>query len=207
MALQDSNPERRNLLLISLCFVVFILGGGSIPKDEMRLQVISVSFSRPEVLNIIVCLVFLWFLYRYRVVNRNSFLKEFREEINGLRNKRFLKKFIEKSIGHPLAPRVASKQANETGMLIEWLRWHKGCLKACVIEMKLTRDDLGRISGQGKVDGGLKEIISLTGFKGWLVGLRLLVVCFMEQPSFSSHIVPYVFAFFAIGLWVNEYIF
>ncbi|MDO3388251.1 hypothetical protein QWI17_20560 [Gilvimarinus sp. SDUM040013] len=206
MAIQDSSPERRNLLLISLSFIVFILGGASTPTDEVRLQVISVSFSRPEVLIVIAWLLFFWFLYRYWVVNRSVFSKEFREEINRMRDKRFFRSFIEDSIGHPLAPQVAVKQPKETGMIIEWLRWHEGCLKAFVMEKALNRQDLGSIQGQGPVDGGLRETVSLSGFKGWSVALRLVVACIIEQPSFSSYIAPYFLALFAIVLGVNEYV-
>jgi hypothetical protein len=69
MAIQDSNPERRNLLVLSLCFIVFFLGGGAFSKGEVRLQVITVTFSRPEILSLIIWLLLFWFLYRYWVIS------------------------------------------------------------------------------------------------------------------------------------------
>ena len=206
MAIQDSIPERRNLLLISLCFIIFFLGGGSFPKDEIRLLVISVCFSRPEVLGIIVWLVFFWFLYRYWVVHRHLFLSEYREEINKLRDKPFFRKFIERTIGRSLALNVAGSKPNETGMVVEWLRWHEGCLKASVMEIRLSRGELGIISARGPVEGGLSETISLKGFVGRFVTLRLAVECIVEQPSFSSYIVPYLVPLFAFALGINEYV-
>ena len=204
VALQDSNPERRNLLLMSLSFIAFFLGGGSFPKDEVRLQIITISFSRPEVLAVILWIIFIWFLYRYWVVHRYSFVDEYRIEINGFRDKGFVRKFIEKSIGRSLAPQVAERKNSEIGLLVEWLRWRDGCLKAFVSEKTINRGEFGVIQGQGPKEGGLRETISFNGSIGWLVAVRLSLQCIIERPSFSNYIAPYIFASIAILLSIIE---
>ena len=44
LAYQDSNPERRNLTVLSLCIIIFYLAGGAFLSNEVRLQVINVKF-------------------------------------------------------------------------------------------------------------------------------------------------------------------
>jgi len=200
MAVQDSSPERRNLLVISLCLIVYFLGGGSFSKDEIRLQVISITFSRPDVLCVIIWLMFFWFLYRYWVVNYSAFGTEFNSEVNDLRTKKFFRYYIEQKIEKPLAALVGGNNVSETGIIVEWLRWHEGSLRANVCEKKIGRDEFGGIRTQGPVDGGLKETLLLKGCKGRFITCRLFVACIFQKPSFTSYISPYLFSFFAIIL-------
>jgi hypothetical protein len=113
-----------------------------------------------------------------------------------------LRNYIEQNIEKTLAPLVGGNNENDTGIIIEWLQWHDGNLIVHVWEKKIGRDELGSIRSEGPVDGGFREAILLKGSKGWLITCRLLTACVVQNPSFTSYIAPYLFAFFAIALGV-----
>ena len=209
MALQDSNPERRNLSLLSFIFIAFFLGGGSFPDSDLslRLLVITVSFSRPEALVLLIWLIFFWFLYRYWVVHREVFSKKFQAETNELRTLAFIEKFVSKSIGRPIAPKIADTIKGETGIIIEKMFWRESHLQIHIMDKELNRDEYGIIRGQGRVEGGLNKTIRLTGIIGLLITIRLIVHCIIMRPSFSSYIVPYIYSAIAVLLASLRYVF
>lgn len=65
MAIQDSNPERRNLTVLALSIIVFYLAEGSFTDDKVRLQLINATFDKPEILVVLVWLMLGWFCLRY----------------------------------------------------------------------------------------------------------------------------------------------
>jgi len=82
MALHDSNPERRNLSVMSLSIIVFFLAGGEFTESTVRLQIINVYFSNSEVLSDFIWILLVWFLFRYWLIHQGSWKKEFASELN-----------------------------------------------------------------------------------------------------------------------------
>jgi hypothetical protein len=205
MAIQDSNPERRNLLVVSTAFIAFYIGGGSFPSDRVTLQVVTISFSRPDALGIFLWGMFGWFLYRYWVVHRSRFIKEFASEINEFRERPFVREHIQRETGKSLAALVGDPQQRERGFEIEWLRLYAGRIVALVIEKKLNRNEEGVIAGRGRLDDGKRITVPFTGVRGFWIAIRLLIQCVLERPSFSSYMAPYGVAFAAIVLAIGDY--
>ena len=81
MALDDSNPERRNLMVAAICFIAYFYGGGEFIDQTVTLQVVNVKFQRIEVLGGIAWAMYAWFLYRYWLVNGGRFREEFSAEL------------------------------------------------------------------------------------------------------------------------------
>ncbi|MCK7569170.1 hypothetical protein MLD24_21290 [Marinobacter xestospongiae] len=194
MTIQDSSPERRNLIVISVGIIAFFVGEASIPADEIRLGIVSVTFSRPDALIIMLWLIFLWFLYRYWVVHRSSFGKEFPPELNSFKNSLLVRNFVESRVGQNLAIEVGEPNLKEQGLEIEWLRWREGGLEARVLERTLNRDEDGVVRGRGVVNGGSHSLVRFDGFRGWLVTLRVIAICLFSKPSFTSYVVPFCIA-------------
>jgi len=82
VALQDSNPERRNLLVLSLSIIVFYLGGGEFTDNNIRLQIVNIHFSKPEVLGCFVWALLAWFAFRYWLVHQGAWTKEYYSDLS-----------------------------------------------------------------------------------------------------------------------------
>jgi len=72
MAIHDNNPERRNLVVTSLAFIMFYLGDGSINDDAIKIQLINITFNNPEFLRITAWIMLFWFALRYWQTHQNS---------------------------------------------------------------------------------------------------------------------------------------
>lgn len=68
--IQDGVAERRNLVVMSLAIMVYYWAGGEILVDEARLLLVSVKFHNPTVLFIFVWVLFIYFIFRYRVTSK-----------------------------------------------------------------------------------------------------------------------------------------
>lgn len=65
MAIHDSDPERRNLVVTSLAFIVYYLAGGYITDNNVRMQIVNITFDNKAVLAVFVWVMLLWFAWRY----------------------------------------------------------------------------------------------------------------------------------------------
>lgn len=63
--INDSSPERRNLMVLSISIMLFYYAGGHVTSNVVSLPMISVEFSRPEVLVGAIWVALFWFIYRY----------------------------------------------------------------------------------------------------------------------------------------------
>ena len=209
MALQDSNPERRNLSVLSFMLITYFIGGGSFPDNEISLQAVKMTFSRPDTLAAFVWVLFFWFLYRYWVVSRSSFSKEFNIEINESKEEKFIERYISSVIDAPIAPKTGDKHINETGMVIQRLGFKDGTLSAQVVNKILRRDGFGNVQSEEPVKGKgvFDQHLPFKGVKGRLTTLRLILVCSFGKPSFSSYIIPYIYSIVVVALAINQFIF
>jgi hypothetical protein len=194
MAIQDSNPERKNLVLTSVAFIAFFYGGGSFSSSTIRLQVINADFANPEFLGYMAWAMFLWFIYRYWIINRGVFSEAFRLEFSDMSLKPYIKKHASKVIGHPLI------DDNDKGYHVSDMHWEVGAVTvSCIYIENVDRETDGRIRSYSiNKEKSLTKPLRLTSVTGWLVAFRATSDCFINQPSFSSYIVPYVLALSAI---------
>lgn len=81
MAISDSLPERRNLVVAAAAFIVFYAGGGNVVDPVVRLAVVNVNFHRPEALAAIAWTMLFWFQLRFWQSTRRKFSEKFRAEI------------------------------------------------------------------------------------------------------------------------------
>lgn len=65
MAVSDSSPERRNLILTSMAFITFYAAGGELTDQNLKLFFISIHFTRPEVLAVLSWATLIWFGMRF----------------------------------------------------------------------------------------------------------------------------------------------
>lgn len=75
--INDSSPERRNLMVLSISIILYYAAGGSITDPVVKFPMVNVEFSRPEILGIAVWVALFWFAFRYWQVTRDSTIHEF----------------------------------------------------------------------------------------------------------------------------------
>ena len=75
----DNNPDRRNLVVVSLSVLIYYLGGGEFKGDVLKLPLVNMEFERPEVLVGFLCCSFIWFSLRYWQTTYWRFRSEYDE--------------------------------------------------------------------------------------------------------------------------------
>lgn len=199
--MHDSSPERRNLIVASLAFIIFFLAGGEIADNTIRTQFVNIHFTKPQVLVVFSWTLLCWFAYRYWLTHTGLFFEAFDKELRFWSSRKFVRRHIEKRLGKPVT------EDAEEGIHINGIyRVGFKVVANIVYAKKIERD---KITFEPSMWSGLEKNepaqISFKGLSGFAVLLRIFIECFMAKPSFSSYIVPYALFVTAIVLGVaNE---
>jgi hypothetical protein len=194
MAIQDSNAERRNLMVTSIGFIAYFYAGGSFPDSSVRLQVINADFSRPEILSVMAWSAFIWFLYRYWLTNSGGFTKDFRVEMYDFRNKSYIKHYATKRLDRELIPSQYDK------CQVTHLGWGGGCLIIRLTYIKnIVRNENVKVTNCSTEANTKEDSIKMSDLNGWALALRVNLECMFKYPSFSNYMVPYILALVAIA--------
>ncbi|EPE6127649.1 hypothetical protein HYO25_22160 [Vibrio parahaemolyticus] len=195
MAIQDSNAERRNLIMISMSLIVFFYSGGTFTDETIRLQVVNVHFSRPLVLAIIVWTVFFWSLYRYWLIHNGEFSSKFMAEIRQMRNDNVIVKYIGKKQGIKFI-----EYPQSDGYVIDTIVFENGVL---VPEVAMARNvswsndrSLQSYSFDKNLD--FDRFTRFNSARGLSAQTLLLIKCAFSKKSFSEYLAPYLLALLAI---------
>ncbi|NOI00904.1 hypothetical protein F0241_07245 [Vibrio kanaloae] len=195
MAIQDSNAERRNLIMISMSLIVFFYSGGTFTDETIRLQVVNVHFSRPLVLVVIVWAVFFWSLYRYWLIHNGEFSSKFMAEIRQMKHDKVIMKYIERKQGIKFI-----EYPQTDGYVIDTIVFETGVL---VPELSMARNvqwsnDRSLQSYSFNKDLGFDRFIRFNSARGLLAQVLLLLKCAFSKKSFSEYLAPYLLALLAI---------
>jgi len=68
--MQDNNAERRNLMMISIGFIIYVLGDAELLDHQLQVGIINMVFQNTEFLTLFTWLSFFWFLWRYWLANK-----------------------------------------------------------------------------------------------------------------------------------------
>lgn len=203
MAIQDSDAERRNLLVTAIAFIAYFYAGGSFPDTSVRLQVINADFSRPEVLGLIAWTAFIWFIYRYWQTHSGTFSKEFAREFSHWQTKNYIKKYASVKIGQDLVT------DQDEGYHVNGITWKNRRVEiSCIYAKNIGRNEEGGIQSYSQVvKEKQNDTIYMAGLSGWWFALRATIECIFKYPSFSSYVVPYILSATAIMGAVIRYVF
>ncbi len=183
MAIQDSNPERRNLSLLSISIIIYYAAGGEVIDDVVRLHVINVSFQKPEVLAYFVWGILCWFCFRYWQLNRDSWKKElFKEMVDVSHHSSFLYSHLVKKFG------LGGDFSNSHFEDRHWVKIsHKGPL--AITFQHIYKDDSGAQKSETKEIQSIPDYVLLT-----LYGATM----FFIRPTLSGYFVPYILFVLAV---------
>jgi len=185
MAISDSNPERRNLVLASIAFVIYYAAGGSFSDENIRVLVVNITFSKPEVLGFFAWGMLAWFALRYWQKNGFSFWRALENEILKLKVPKHLHSQFTEAARKQL---VGANQQDHSSKNIEVARFQiKGI--ACEVLCNFT-DGSGAIYHQ--------ELVPMRGVSNRFRCIFLFVRQLYRGNAFAEEMVPYLLFLLAI---------
>lgn len=180
MAVEDSNPERRNLLVTSLGFIAYYYGGGNFASNDLELELIHIHFNKSRFLAELAWTMLFWFLFRYWQTTRGKFTQAFQGEMSRHYNIELVRNYIE---------RRYVRKAGDT---------RTGCMPAGLEYDRATGVRSFMFvpqAGGGPVEGRLPIEGPAGHFALWAARIK----CAVLEPSFFGYFTPYALAAFAMA--------
>ncbi len=189
MAIQDSNPERRNLTLLSMAIILFYLGEGKIIGETIRFQVVNIQFKNPEILFYFVWILLLWFALRYWQTHRHKPSQKFKNDIESLSNIKLLRWYTKKKFDLPYNK---LKGFNAVSLSIMNSKW--------TIKCQILHDAEFDAKGNIKVikNTGWSTQKEVTGVIGMLLKIYLIVIASVTKTAVSEYVAPYLLFLIAL---------
>ena len=185
MALHDSNPERRNLTVLSMSIILYYLAGGQVMDSVVRVQVVNVTFRNPEILAFFVWLLLAWFCFRYWLTNKETWKKPLISELTS-------RDTCQPIYYNHLVKRFGLSDNYESSYH-ENSHW----VKLADSQSKLVRFQHIYKEESGKQKSDYADIETLADR---IVVLRCIVEMFFRQPTLSGYFVPYFLFLWALAL-------
>lgn len=204
MPISDNNPERRNLTVSSMAFIVYYLGGGSVPDPTMTLQIVNVQFSRPDWLGVLAWLALGWFCYRYWLFDKGNFFNLLISELWTRRNRRYLRGYLANRLGEPIAPGEPSRAIKVRSFFPETLSYHGRTI--CVEGRIADGADIDKEGRYRSFYGHTENhTVKLVGLYGRVLSLLVIFDTFVTDNTFSGFFVPYLLFVAAVGFGLSTF--
>ena len=182
MPIADSNPERRNLTLLSFFIILYFLGGASFEEKVIKLPLINLKFENYITLGIMVWLLLAWFLFRYRITNKNYINKWSQENNFKIKfNVKILREYLTKhNISHE-----NSKLSNTS------IYYHE-------------RSSTWKLSNN---DGSNKGVVKcdLEGTDGLKIRAAYFIKTATNHSPTTDYYTPYILCYFSVFLGVIHF--
>ncbi len=180
MTIQDSSPERRNLVVLAVSIIIFYLAGGEFIDQSVKLQIINVKFTNPDILRHFIWVLLLWFIFRYWITMQGSWQNTFGQEISNIILDPSDQQYIKELLKH-------SDSIENENFIIRY-RQHQG----------LYFERIKGTTTSGTYGAGTK----LSGLKSFIIFAKVLIWIFFTKPTLSTYVMPYFLATWAIALIV-----
>ena len=96
MTYSDSDPNRRNTVIISASIIFYHLSGAYWEQSGIKLPLINLNFHTTEYLPCLVFVLLLWFYYRYYQTRKLSIKQHFDESMNSFATDLLFEEYIKK---------------------------------------------------------------------------------------------------------------
>lgn len=197
MAVEDSQPERRNLVITSLSIIVFYLAGGQFTDNTVNLQVVNIRFEKTEVLAGFVWLMLLWFAFRYKQRNVGHSLFAVNDSLTTFQNSRLLMYCLKKKLSLSKDTEARSK------LFIDDLNFTFGSdLNICYSRIEYSDCSMDCDTGKFVVE---KEYILIDSLCGFVCKPIFVFRMMIFDYDVTSRVVPYLLFLLAIFLGVYDY--
>ena len=186
MAINDTSPERRNLILMSLAFIVFYAGDGSFNDGIVKFMLINVTFSKPYVLAYFSWLILFWFCLRYWQKSGFKFWQNLTSEITSSKISPSLTAFAKQKAREQLkGSAITDNESNK----IEVQGWSFDKFYLIILCNFKTKTNVGVH----------QEMVTINGLKGVLLTSKKILVHSIKDNAFSEELMPYVLFCLAIS--------
>ena len=197
MPLSDNNPERRNLLISSLGFVVFFAGEGKLIDEQLRIQVISISFENTVVIAVFAWIMLFWFFLRYKQTCSGELNKAIFQEVKSEIQNKVLIWYLQKTTKKPYR--------DEDGFVVHEI----------VPRQKRWTAQIALVQGGKRSDEGVwvefkkiqSETFNINSAWFGIVKLSLLLSLSIRKPGIGSWFVPIALFYLACFLGVLNFVF
>lgn len=180
MNIEDQSPERKNLMVTSIAFLIYYYGKAELDGNQISLPIMNIKLYNPAFLGYVAWFALLWFSYRFILSHGKDFYKQFPIEFRKYKNDPRLNQYM-KSKANYHASHIVDFKCTE-------IKWKP--INICTLSEFRIRGNGGQV-----LRG---ERMLFDDFKGTVIGLRLTIKCFMQNPSFSQSLSPYLLAILAI---------
>ncbi len=195
MAIEDSNPERRNLTVLSSAIIIYYLGEGKIQENTLTLEIVNVVFSNTEMLTIIVWVMLGWFTFRYLIENRYRIPNELKIACEG---KDYLLSFFSAYLINHI------QKTQEPAPILGPGKFTYRC-ESYDIELSSTSTDF--LADYVSIDG-TKTYLGVTRIEGTvkiLLYFLLSIRLFFIEPNVTRNLIPLILPLFAAWLGISDY--
>ena len=200
MAIQDSDAERRNLMLASIGFVLYYSAGGHFVNNQVKIQVVNLAFDKPELLGVFAWLMLFWFLLRYWQTHKTKASSAISSDIGQILFTNLRKLII-------LYVNKKTKLAYEVSngyllgrMEIKLLKW---TIHYSLVD-KFEKNIEDNTSSYHVIK---EEQLRLSWLFGtFIMMLAFFVACF-KNTGFTSYVVPYILFITAVSIPAIQYVY
>lgn len=176
MTYSDSNPERRNLVVLSFAIIIFYLSGAKLQDDYLKLAFINVSIEDITSLIIIVWCMLGWFLFRYVITNHKKYAVITQSETTYT------------NLSYPFVIDYVKSNANRT----EEFNLNKAYLTYDTNDVWYLFDNSKRMKA------------ALQDTKGKLIIIFYLLKIAHKHRATTDYLTPYILFSFAVLLGINN---
>lgn len=179
MNIEDSSPERKNLIICSLGFILFFYGDAEIIDQTIKLPILNVEFNNMGFLCFFVWGALFWFLYRYTLTNKLDFIRKIKHEFLLCRSDPRLIEYLK--------DQIQTKHGPINNLQTQSLLWSSLNI---VVPVSFTKLNPNRQRNE--------RIHLFDTMEGTLIGTRLTIYSLISNETLSQAIVPYFLAIAAI---------
>ena len=185
--MEDGNHSRRNLVVTSLCFIIYVLADGSFNSDKgVTLQVINVTFKNHSALIFAAWGVLFWSAFRYGQSNVGNITDGFRKEIADCCPRSLSEWHIKRTIG-----------TTPYNIHVRSLSLENASYWSPIVFNIQQKGNEGQI-----ISGHTNEIASWSSAFVFNVAIRLQLA--IVRPTISSYTTPWLLFALAIALGSSE---
>lgn len=201
----DKDIHRRNLTLICFGFIVFCFGQGHLKENTLTLNILAIEFENTFALAIIAWVSLFWFLWRYYQETRIPFKKKFAGKMIAQSKREKYRKFVCSRLPIPLHlvssaylidNLIVEKESVNGFCLAIWIR---GAIDKELLE-KIVSPITGMYPWSNQIDAPVMKnewvYIPLSHDRDLkrLALDPLIVRIIFHEATFSSFVIPYLFA-------------
>lgn len=191
MAISDNNPDRRNLVILSISIILFFLADGEIIDENVRLQIINVVFNKPNVLENFVWILLFWFIYRYWLTNKGSWKEGFYKEAKCRLFEKLYYPYLVKKFN------LSDDFSNSWYPDKHWVSFDSNFMLSEFGFRHTSKDENGKQKHQSK---------PIETVSDYILVIMVTIVTFFTEPSLSTYFMPYLFALIAIILGIHNFL-